>query len=77
MSDRTTNRLIKEIESLPIDERIRVADSVLKTLNPVDQEIEDQWIEVAENRLLDLKSGKTSPIPGDDVFERIQKRFSE
>jgi len=77
MSDRTTKRLIREIESLPVDERILVADSVLKTLNPVDQDIEDQWIAVAETRLNEMKSGKIQPIPGDEVFEKIQNRFSE
>ncbi len=77
MSDKTTNRLIDEIESLPVEERIRVADSVLKTLNPVDQEIEGQWITEAENRLNEMKSGKVSPVPGDEVFEKIQKRFSK
>jgi len=77
MSNQTTNKLIKEIESLPVDERIRIADSVLKTLNKIDQDIEDQWIAEAETRLSEMKSGKVSPIPGDKVFERIQKRFSK
>lgn len=77
MSDLTTKRLIKEIESLPIEERARVADSVLKTLNPVDQEIEKQWIDIAEKRLKDLESGKVKSIPGEEVFKKIQRRFSE
>jgi len=77
MSNQTTNRLIEQIESLPVDERIRVADSVLKSLNSVDQETEDEWITEAENRLRDLKSGKVKSIPGDEVFEKIQKRFSK
>lgn len=77
MSDLTTKRLIKEIESLPIEERARVADSVLKTLNPVDQEIEKQWIDIAEKRLKDLESGKVKSISGEEVFKKIQRRFSE
>lgn len=77
MSDLTTKRLIKEIESLPIEERARVADSVLKTLNPVDQEIEKQWIDIAEKRLKDLESEKVKSIPGEEVFKKIQRRFSE
>ena len=77
MSNQTTNRLIEQIESLPVDERIRVADSVLKSLNSVDQETEDEWITEAENRLRDLKSGKVKSIPGEEVFEKIQKRFSK
>jgi len=77
MSNQTTNRLIEQIESLPVDERIRVADSVLKSLNSVDQETEDEWITEAENRLRDLKSGKVKSIPGEEVFEKIQERFSK
>lgn len=77
MSDRTTNRLIEEIESLPVDERIRVADSALKSLNPIDQEIEDVWIETAERRLRELKAGKVKTIPDNEVFDKIKDRFSE
>lgn len=77
MSDQATKKIIEEIESLPVDERVRIADSILKTLNPVNQEIEDQWIEVAESRLRDLKTGKIKPVSGNEVFEKIQKRFSE
>lgn len=77
MSETTTKRLIEEIESLPIEERAMVAESVLKSLNPVNQQIEDQWMEVAERRLQELKSEKVKSIPGEKVFEKIQKRFSK
>lgn len=77
MSEETTKRLIEEIESLPVDQRIRVADSVLKSLNPGDQQVEDEWIEEAENRLRDLKSGSVVSVSGEQVFDKIQKRFSE
>lgn len=77
MSKQDVNRLIDEIELLSLDERIRVADSVLKTLTPVEQEVEDEWIAVAENRLQEIKMGKVSSIPGKVVFDEIQRRFSE
>lgn len=77
MSDNTTKRLIEEIESLPVDERIRVADSVLQSLNTTNREIEDVWIETAENRLRELKSGKVTPISEEQVFDKIKKQFSE
>ncbi len=77
MGNLTTKKLIEEIESLPVEDRVLVADSVLKSLNPVDQEIEKKWIEVAEKRLDELKSGEVKGISGEEVFEKIQKRFSK
>ncbi len=77
MSEKSTKKLIEEIESLPVEERASIADSVLKSLTPVDQQIEDMWLQVAERRLEELKSGKTKPVSGREVFEKIRKRFSK
>lgn len=77
MSDRSTKKLIEEIESLPVEERILVAESVLNTLNPADPEADLIWLGVAERRLDELKSGTATAIPGDDVFRKIQQRFSK
>lgn len=77
MSDQATNKLIEKIESLPVDERIRVADSVLQSLNTTNREIEDAWIETAENRLRELKTGKVTSIPEEEVFDKIRKRLSK
>jgi len=77
MSDQAMTRLIEEIESLPVEDRIRVADSVLKSLNPTDPELEEKWIKEAENRLSDVKSGRVSAVSEDDVFKKIRKRFAE
>ncbi len=74
MSDITTKKLIEEIESLPVEDRVLVADSVLKSLNPADEGIEKKWIEVAEKRLNELKTGKVKGISGEEVFEKIQIR---
>lgn len=77
MSDRSTKKLIEEIESLPVEDRMMVAESVLNTLNPADPEADLFWLEVAERRLDELKSGKVAAIPGDDVFRKIRQRFSK
>ncbi len=77
MSDITTKKLIEEIESLPVEDRVLVADSVLKSLNPADEEIEKKWIEVAEKRLNELKTGKVKGISGEEVFEKIHRLYSE
>jgi putative addiction module component (TIGR02574 family) len=71
----TMKELIEEVASLPVEERAIVADSILRSLNPPDPDIDSKWAKVAERRLAELRSGKVKPIPGDEVFARIWKRF--
>jgi hypothetical protein len=71
-----TEDLLREIESLPVEERARVADSVLKTLNPTESEIDKKWAEVAKRRLDEIKTGAVRPVSGHEVFDEIWKRFS-
>jgi putative addiction module component (TIGR02574 family) len=72
-----TKELIEEISSLPVEDRILVADSVLRSLNPPEEEIDKKWAKEARKRLNELRSGKVEAIPGEKVFEKINKGFSE
>lgn len=69
--------IIQEAASLPVEERAIVVDSLLKTLNPPDAEIDAEWMKVAKRRLAELKSGKVIPVSGDQVFAKIRERFGE
>ena len=73
----TTKKLIDEALSLPVEERVLIADSLLKSLNMPDTVIDKKWIEIAKRRLGEMRSGKVKPIPGDEVFYRIHERFGE
>lgn len=67
--------IIQEAASLPVEERVIVVDSLLRTLNPPDSEIDMEWVKVAKRRLAELRSGGVKPVSGDDVFEKIRDRF--
>jgi hypothetical protein len=41
----------------------------------VDTIVESKWTEVAKKRLQGLRSGKVKPVPGDEVFSEVLKRF--
>lgn len=69
--------IIEEAESLPIEERVVVIDSLLRTINPPTAEIDIEWIRVAKRRLAELRSGQVMPIPGNEVFARIRNRFEK
>ena len=72
-----TNELIHEAISLPVDERALVVDSLLKSLNTPEAEVDRQWAEEARSRLADLRSGKVAARPGEDVFRRLLKRIDQ
>jgi putative addiction module component (TIGR02574 family) len=71
----STEDIIQQAASLPVEERIIVVDSLLRTLNIPDTDIDKEWTEVAKRRLVELRSGRVNPVPGDQVFARIRERF--
>ena len=67
--------LIDEAESLPVEERAMVVDSLLRSLNPPESEVDKKWAAVARRRLEEIRSGTVATVPGEQVFEKIWKRF--
>jgi putative addiction module component (TIGR02574 family) len=67
--------LIAEATSLPLEERARLVDSLLQTLNPVDHSVANAWLTLAQQRLDDLDAGRVAAIPGVAVFEKARQRL--
>jgi hypothetical protein len=67
--------IIEEAECLPVEERVMVIDSLLRTINPPLAEVEIEWMMVAKRRLAELRSGIVEAVTGDEVFARIRDRF--
>ena len=72
----STAEIIHEVESLPVEERTFVVDSLLRSLNQPDPEIDKKWAVVAKRRLAELRSGRVKPVPGEEVFARIRQRLA-
>ena len=70
-----TKEIIKEAESLPVEERAMIIDRLLQTLNTPNPEIDMAWVDTAKRRLSEIRSGKTKTISGEEVFARIRERF--
>jgi len=68
--------LITEAMSLPVEERLVVIDTLLKSLNPVESGSDIKWVQASQNRLKDIRSGKVATASADEVFLRIQARLS-
>ena len=67
--------LIDEAESLPVEERAMMVDSLLRSLNPTESDVDQKWAAMATKRLEEVRSGTVETISGDRVFEKIRKRF--
>jgi len=71
-----TREIIEEATALPVEGRAAVVDSLLRSLNMPDPEIDRAWLAVAKRRLADIRSGRVAPVPGDQVFAKIRERFA-
>ncbi len=72
-----TKEFIREIISLPVDERALIVDSLLKSLNNPPAAIERKWLKESEKRLAELRSGAVKAVSGEGVFRKIKKRFGK
>jgi len=72
-----TKQLIEEAESLPVEERVLVVDSLLRSLNQPESEIDKKWAKEAKRRLAELRSGRVEATQGDEVFRRVWQRFEK
>ena len=72
-----TKQLIDEAVLLPVEERALVVDTLLRSLNPPESEVDKKWAQEAQRRLAELRSGRIKGIPGEDVFAQVWKRFEK
>jgi putative addiction module component (TIGR02574 family) len=71
----STTDMIEEANMLPVEDRLRLVDSLLRSLNTPVPEIDAQWIAVSRQRLEEVRSRAVEPIPGDEVFAELRARF--
>jgi len=68
---------VRELEAkalkLPRKERARLAQRLISSLDQkVDADVEKLWLEEAERRLGELKSGKVVAIPAEKVIRKAR-----
>ena len=66
-----TQELFDEAVSLPVEIRVELVDKLLRSLHPVQKEIDELWAAEAEKRVEEIKSGKVKTVLGDEVFKKI------
>ncbi len=71
------DELISMVESLPIEIKTKLIEKILNSLHPTQKEIDELWAQEVEKRLNEIRTGKVKPIPADEVFGEIQKRYNK
>jgi putative addiction module component (TIGR02574 family) len=68
--------IMKDALSLPPGARAMLADQLLVSLDAEDQKrIDALWAEEAERRDKEIEDGLVTPIPGEEVMERLRARY--
>lgn len=63
------NEILESALELPIDERVVIADLLNQSLNPMDKDIEQSWIEEVNKRLELLDKGELETLSYDEFFD--------
>ena len=72
---RKVEELVAEALQLTTVARAELAKELLASLDNISEEENEQlWIEEAEHRFSDYKTGMTKAIPAEEVFRRIESR---
>ena len=72
-----TGELLDEVVSLPVEERARLVDTLLRSLNAPESAIDAAWVDVARRRLDELRGGRVEAVPGEAVFDHIRQRYAK
>ncbi len=72
MSDVVTE-LAERARSLPAEQRARLAEQILSTLDPQDDSVEQAWDQEIRKRIEEIESGLETTIPGDQVFAEVRQ----
>ena len=71
-----TEKIYEQALDLPTGDRLILIDKLLHSTNlPTQLEVDKLWAEEVERRSKEIESGKARLIPGEEVFEKIKKRF--
>lgn len=69
-----TQDLFNEALSLPLEVRAELIDKLLRSIHPVQKEIDELWAIEAERRVEEIQNGDIKTIAGDEVFKKILGR---
>ncbi len=69
-------KIYEQALGLPIEDRLILIDKLLNSANlPTQADIDKAWSKEVERRCRKIDTGEAKFIPGEEVFQKIKKRF--
>lgn len=69
-----TQRILDEVAQLSPVERAEIIERILESFDTGSySEVTEAWAKEAERRLADYRQGKTTAVPEEEAFRRIEK----
>ena len=65
--------LSRKARTLPPEDRVRLAEELLATVQEVDVEVELAWDEEIKRRIAEIDSGTAKLIPAEEVFAEVRR----
>ena len=72
----TQQQLFDEVETLPLELKTKMIDTLLKSINPIKKSIDSLWVEEAQKRKEQIESGDVTLIDGEEVFKKLALKFN-
>jgi putative addiction module component (TIGR02574 family) len=67
------DELSRKAQSLSPEDRVRLAEELLSSVQDSDEEIEAAWEEEIKRRLEEVENGTAKLIPAEEVFAEIRR----
>jgi len=67
------DELARKARALSPEERVRLAEELLATVQEVDPQVEAAWDEEIRRRIEEIDSGKAKLIPAEEVFAEVRR----
>jgi putative addiction module component (TIGR02574 family) len=65
--------LAKQARSLPPEDRVRLAEELLATVQETEEDVEAAWEEEIRRRVAEIENGTAKLVPADEVFAEVRR----
>ena len=67
------SELTERAKALPPEDRARLAEALLATLEPLDAEVEAAWHAEIRKRIDEIEDGTVQLVPAEQAFEQVRQ----
>ena len=70
-----SEKILEEISDLTVEERMDIADRILRTLHPVDAGVDAAWASEIARRVGEYERGEVELLDGPTVLKELRSRY--